>query len=128
MAPIHPTFLNFTWIGRSRLVRTVQIGKPLRAHVTAKRFGFGSTQNVLRGCSSKLSGEFIVADFMSHSQAQFGLRTEVASVLHGASIGSVDDVRLTSPTECTNAGRYALIFQFQLFKIERARTRCGVQN
>jgi hypothetical protein len=28
MAPINPTFLNFTWIGRSQLVKTVQYAHP----------------------------------------------------------------------------------------------------
>jgi hypothetical protein len=46
--------------------------------------GFG-TQKVLRGRSAKLCGEFIIADVVRHSQAQFGLQTQIRSVLHDAS-------------------------------------------
>jgi hypothetical protein len=63
-----------------------------------------------------LSGEFIIADGICHSQAQFGLRTQVANVLHDASPSGF----CARQPNAQSTQQYALVFPMQLFKIEQA--------
>jgi hypothetical protein len=44
-----------------------------------------AAEKVLRGRSAELAGEVSITDVPRYSQAQFGLRTQIAGVLHDAS-------------------------------------------
>jgi hypothetical protein len=47
------------------------------------RFGFKGANKILRSHSAEVLGRFVVAQRPRYLQAQFGLRTEIAGVLHG---------------------------------------------